>query len=389
MKIRFITALTAAVLLAGCSQSDNSASDITVSATGTSATTTVTTTTAVSPEVTTTTTASADRTTTTEDTTDPDITTVPEETTVISSEGSSGTTSSVSTTSLSSAQTSKPTTTTTTKKVSTTTSKKTTTTSKMTTTKSSGVEEQYHTVTLDPCGGTCSTKTLQVPIDTNAYYYSHSIKICSLPTATRDGYRFMGWDLYPNSDFAYMPTENNPLYMIYAGKKYYTLYATWQKINKGIDEDADGFVMSEDTAERWASHYLPASYYVEIGKTFADLETEYQKACEVYKWMRKNGQGSCIEFSCETYQVCKGAGLECIFVHETSRGVLGHTCNFIKLDGKYYNFDTQSGGEPLGSAGPRCRTFDINDNDVAVPAGKDYASDHGIDGSVITHDFHV
>ena len=108
----------------------------------------------------------------------------------------------------------------------------------------------------------------------------------------------------------------------------------------------------------------PPSYYENIGKGLKHDGTDYGKAAAVYKWMRKNGWGSCVYYSMETYFVCKGVGLECAYNFTTNNGWYGHTHNVVKVDGTWYVFDTQA-RRFLDNATPCIRMFDGNDKDMA------------------------
>ena len=108
----------------------------------------------------------------------------------------------------------------------------------------------------------------------------------------------------------------------------------------------------------------PPSYYEKIGKGLKHDGTDYGKAVAVYKWMRKNGWGSCVYYSMETYFVCKGVGLECAYNFTTNNGWYGHTHNVVKVDGTWYVFDTQA-RRFLDNTTPCIRMFDGNDKDMA------------------------
>ena len=107
----------------------------------------------------------------------------------------------------------------------------------------------------------------------------------------------------------------------------------------------------------------PPSYYEKIGKGLKHDGTDYGKAAAVYKWMRKNGWGSCVYYSMETYFVCKGIGLECAYNFTTENGWYGHTHNVVKVDGTWYVFDTQA-RRFLDNTVPSVRMFDGNDKDM-------------------------
>ena len=107
----------------------------------------------------------------------------------------------------------------------------------------------------------------------------------------------------------------------------------------------------------------PPKYYENIGKGLKHDGTDYGKAVAVYKWMIKNGWGSCVYYSMETYFVCKGIGLECAYNFTTENGWYGHTHNVVKVDGIWYVFDTQA-RRFLDNTVRSVRMFDGNDKDM-------------------------
>ena len=108
----------------------------------------------------------------------------------------------------------------------------------------------------------------------------------------------------------------------------------------------------------------PPSYYIQIGKSLKHDGTDYSKAVAVYDWMSKNGWGSCVYHSLETYYVCQGIGLECAYAFCTDIGWYGHTYNAVKVEGEWYVLDTQA-HTFLDNTSHRCRRiFDGNDRDL-------------------------
>ena len=87
----------------------------------------------------------------------------------------------------------------------------------------------------------------------------------------------------------------------------------------------------------------PSIYYINIGKKLRHDGTDYGKAVAVFKWMEKNGWGSCVYHSLEAYYVCQGIGLECAYAFCTDNGWYGHTITVVKVEGKWYALDTQAG----------------------------------------------
>ena len=64
----------------------------------------------------------------------------------------------------------------------------------------------------------------------------------------------------------------------------------------------------------------PPIYYIQVGQKLKHDGTDYGKAIAVYDWMIKNGWGSCVYHSLETYYVCQGIGLECAYAFCTDNG---------------------------------------------------------------------
>ena len=87
----------------------------------------------------------------------------------------------------------------------------------------------------------------------------------------------------------------------------------------------------------------PPFYYINIGKKLKHKGTDYGKAVAVFKWMEKNGWGSCVYHSLEAYYVCQGIGLECAYAFCTDNGWYGHTITVVKVEGEWYALDTQAG----------------------------------------------
>lgn len=74
----------------------------------------------------------------------------------------------------------------------------------------------------------------------------------------------------------------------------------------------------------------------------SDDGTDYGKAKAVYEYMRENGSGTCVNYSCQTYELCHDIGLQCYIVW-TSAGLYGHVANTVNVDGIWYVLDTQGG----------------------------------------------
>ena len=108
----------------------------------------------------------------------------------------------------------------------------------------------------------------------------------------------------------------------------------------------------------------PPIYYINVGKKLRHDGTDYGKAIAVFKWMEKNGWGSCVYHSLEALYVCQGIGLECAYAFCTDNGWYGHTITVVKVEGEWYALDTQA-GIFLDNWPYVCkRMFDGMDNDL-------------------------
>ncbi len=70
--------------------------------------------------------------------------------------------------------------------------------------------------------------------------------------------------------------------------------------------------------------------------------SDYEKAVIIYEYMTANGSGTCVQYSYQTYQMCREYGLECYFTW-TENKLYGHVANVVKVDGAWYVLDTQGG----------------------------------------------
>ncbi len=70
--------------------------------------------------------------------------------------------------------------------------------------------------------------------------------------------------------------------------------------------------------------------------------SDYEKALEVYNFMTANGSGTCVQYSYQTYEMCRDYGLECYFAW-TENQLYGHVANVVRIDGVWYVLDTQAG----------------------------------------------
>lgn len=87
----------------------------------------------------------------------------------------------------------------------------------------------------------------------------------------------------------------------------------------------------------------PDEQYIEVGRNLNHDGTDYGKAKAVYDWMTANGHGTCVNYSCQTYLVCEGIGLDC-YCCWTDAGIYGHVANVVKVNGIWFVLDTQAGG---------------------------------------------
>lgn len=69
---------------------------------------------------------------------------------------------------------------------------------------------------------------------------------------------------------------------------------------------------------------------------------DYEKAWEIYSYMRENGSGTCVNYACQTYEMCQDAGLPCYIVW-TNAGMYGHVANTVEIGDIWYILDVQGG----------------------------------------------
>ena len=106
--------------------------------------------------------------------------------------------------------------------------------------------------------------------------------------------------------------------------------------------------------------------YMDIGRSLSLNGSDYSKAEAVYNWMTENGSGTCVNYSWQTYYLCKGTDLECYLAWTPSK-LYGHVANVVKVNGTWFVFDTQ-GGRFLKSDkyGDITQIFDENDNTIEL-----------------------
>lgn len=71
-------------------------------------------------------------------------------------------------------------------------------------------------------------------------------------------------------------------------------------------------------------------------------KTDYEKAWEIYNFMQENGSGTCVNYACQTYEMCRDVGLPCYIVW-TNAGMYGHVANTVKIGDIWYILDAQGG----------------------------------------------
>ena len=69
-------------------------------------------------------------------------------------------------------------------------------------------------------------------------------------------------------------------------------------------------------------------------------QSDYGKALEVYEYMLENGHGTCVNYSCQTYEKCQEIGLPCYIVW-TDAQLYGHGANTVQVEGIWFILDTQ------------------------------------------------
>lgn len=91
--------------------------------------------------------------------------------------------------------------------------------------------------------------------------------------------------------------------------------------------------------------------------------TDYGKARAVYEYMCENGSGTCVNYACQTYEMCREVGLSCYIVW-TNAGMYGHVANTVCVNGTWFILDTQ-GGYFLEYNYSFTEVVDINENHIA------------------------
>ena len=115
--------------------------------------------------------------------------------------------------------------------------------------------------------------------------------------------------------------------------------------------------------------------YMDIGRSFSHNGSDYSKAEAVYNWMTENGSGTCVNYSWQTYYLCKGTGLECYLAWTPSK-LYGHVANVVKVNGTWFVIDTQGQGFLLNND---CGFSEIIDIDESYVSGADLISNQRYD----------
>ena len=115
--------------------------------------------------------------------------------------------------------------------------------------------------------------------------------------------------------------------------------------------------------------------YMDIGRSLSHNGSDYSKAEAVYNWMTENGSGTCVNFSWQTYYLCKGTGLECYLAWTPSK-LYGHVANVVKVNGTWFVLDTQGQGFLLNND---CGFSEIIDIDESYVSGADLISNQRYD----------
>ena len=105
--------------------------------------------------------------------------------------------------------------------------------------------------------------------------------------------------------------------------------------------------------------------YMDIGRSLFHNGSDYSKAEAVYNWMTENGSGTCVNYSWQTYYLCKGTDLECYLTWMPSK-LYGHVANVVKVNGTWFVLDTQGQGFLLNNDCGFSEIIDIDESYVSV-----------------------
>ena len=135
--------------------------------------------------------------------------------------------------------------------------------------------------------------------------------------------------------------------------------------------------VSENAKEKEAAESVTTAAQAEAEiEEIPDIsqKTDYEKAIEVYNFMRENGSGTCVNYACQTYEMCQEVGLPCYIVW-TENQLCGHVANTVKIGDIWYILDAQ-GGYFLDYNYGFTEVVDIDGNHIA---DGDILSDHSYD----------
>ena len=104
--------------------------------------------------------------------------------------------------------------------------------------------------------------------------------------------------------------------------------------------------------------------YMDIGRSLSHNGSDYSKAEAVYNWMTENGSGTCVNYSWQTYYLCKGTDLECYLAWTPSK-LYGHVANVVKVNGTWFVLDTQGQGFLLNNDCGFSEIIDIDESYVS------------------------
>ena len=104
--------------------------------------------------------------------------------------------------------------------------------------------------------------------------------------------------------------------------------------------------------------------YMDIGRSLSHNGSDYSKAEAVYNWMTENSSGTCVNYSWQTYYLCKGTGLECYLALTPSK-LYGHVANVVKVNGTWFVIDTQGQGFLLNNDCGFSEIIDIDESYVS------------------------
>lgn len=104
--------------------------------------------------------------------------------------------------------------------------------------------------------------------------------------------------------------------------------------------------------------------YMGIGRNLLHDGSDYSKAEAVYNWMTENGSGTCVNYSWQTYYLCKGTDLECYLAWTPSK-LYGHVANVVKVNGTWFVLDTQGQGFLLNNDCGFSEIIDIDESYVS------------------------